>query len=154
MFSALASFLGGTAFRMIWGEVSSWLTKRQDHRLEIERLKLQGQLDAEQHGRNLDAIRVQAQLGVETIRVQASADVDRFEAEGWLEAVKATGRQTGIRFVDAWNAGIRPAVATWSVGMMTLAEFGAIAMSDNTTQVAGAALGLYLADRTLAKRGK
>jgi hypothetical protein len=139
---------------MIWGEVSSWLTKRQDHRLEIERLKLQGQLDAEQHGRNLDAIRVQAQLGVETIRVQASADVDRFEAEGWLEAVKATGRQTGIRFVDAWNAGIRPAVATWSVGMMTLAEFGAIAMSDNTTQVAGAALGLYLADRTLAKRGK
>ena len=45
MISALLSFFGGTAFRMIWGELSAWLNKRQDHQHEIERLRLQADLD-------------------------------------------------------------------------------------------------------------
>ena len=31
MFTALFSFLGGSAFRMIWGEVTAFVSKRQDH---------------------------------------------------------------------------------------------------------------------------
>ena len=42
MFSALFSFLGGSVFRMIWGEVSSFIEKRQEHAQEIERMRLQG----------------------------------------------------------------------------------------------------------------
>ena len=30
MFGAIFSFLGGSAFRAIWGEVSNWLNKRQE----------------------------------------------------------------------------------------------------------------------------
>ena len=37
MISALVSFLGGSVFRMLWGEISAWLTKAQDHKHEIER---------------------------------------------------------------------------------------------------------------------
>jgi hypothetical protein len=154
MLSGIMSFLGGTAFRMIWGEVSAWLTARQDHRFEIERLRLQAECDAAQHLRNLDSLRVQADLGVKTIQVQADADLSRIEADGWRDAVQATGRAIGVKWVDAWNAIIRPGVATWSVLMLTAAELGVFIMSDMTSNVCFAALGLYLADRTLGKRGK
>lgn len=154
MISALVSFLGGSIFRMIWGEVSSWLTKRQDHSQEIDRMRLQADLDAAQHARNMEAIRVQASLGVKTIQVQAESAIGQIEAEGWLEAVKATGRAIGIGWVDAWNAVIRPGVATWAVIMMTLSEFAVFALSDNAMAVCSAALGIYLADRNLMKRGK
>jgi hypothetical protein len=154
IFSALFSFLGGSVFRMIWGELSSWLNKKQDHEHEMERLKLQGEQEAAQHARNLEAIRVQAELQVKTIAVQAEAAVGQIEAEGWLEAVRGTTKAIGIAWVDAWNAVIRPGVATWAIVMMTLGEFAVIAISENTVQIAGAALGIYLADRSLFKRGK
>lgn len=154
MITALLSFLGGNVFRMIFGEVIAYLNKKQEHAQEIDRLKLQNALDAAQHARNLEAIKTQAELGVKTIQVQAEAAIGEIEAQGWLEAVKATATKTGLVWVDAWNAVIRPAVATWAVAMMTLHEFGAIAMSENTIALSGAALGIYLADRSLFKRGK
>ena len=108
MISALLSFFGGSAFRMIWGEVSSWLNKRQDHSFEIERLRLQAEHDAAQHARNLEAIKVQAELGVQTIRVAAEGEVDKIAADAWREAVKATTASTGIWLVDLWNGVVRP----------------------------------------------
>jgi mannosyltransferase OCH1-like enzyme len=152
--SALLSFLGGSVFRMLWGEISAWVTKRQDHTYELERLKLQEQFDSAQHARNQQAIKTQAELGVRTIQVQGEAAISQIEAQGWLEAVKGTTVQTGVKWVDAWNATIRPGVATWSVAMLTFAEFGAYIMSDNAASVCSAALGIYLADRNLMKRGK
>jgi len=154
MLTALFSFLGGSVFRMIWGEVSSWLTAKQDHQHEIERMRLQGELDAAQHARNLEAQRLQADLGVQVIEAQREADVSRIEADGWLSAVRATAITTGVKFIDAWNASIRPGAATWSMVMLTLGEFAVITLSDNTLSVCSAALGIYLADRALIKRGK
>ena len=154
MITALISFLGGSVFRMIWGEFSAYFSKKQEHSMEIERIKLQGELDAAQHARNMESITVQAGLQVKTIQVQAEGVVTQIEADGWLEAVKATGKAVGVAWVDAWNAIIRPGVATWAVIMMTLGEFGVIALSDNTLAISGAALGIYLADRALFKRGK
>jgi hypothetical protein len=155
MITALFSFLGGNVFRMIFGEVVSFFNKQQEHAQEIERMKLQGELDAAQHARNLEAIKTQADMGIKTIQVQAEAAIGQVEAEGWLEAVKATASKSGIMWVDGWNALIRPAVATWSVVMLTLGEAGVILhLSDNVISVAGCALGIYLADRSLFKRGK
>jgi len=154
MISALISFLGGSAFRMLWGEISAWLTKAQDHKHELDRMHLQAELDRSQHERNMESIRVQAELGVKTIQVQAEAAISELEAQGWLEAVKGTTKTVGIAWVDAWNAIIRPGVATWAVLMMTLGEFGIMVLSENTLTVTGAALGIYLADRNLMKRGK
>jgi hypothetical protein len=155
MITALLSFLGGNVFRMIFGEVISFLSQRQDHTQEVERMRLQAELDAAQHDRNQVAIKTQAELGVKTIQVQAEAAIGQIEADGWLEAVKATAIKTGIAWVDAWNAAIRPSVATWSVIMLTLAEIGAIhSLSENVTAICSCALGIYLADRSLMKRGK
>ncbi len=152
--SAILSFLGGSTFRMVWGELSHWITAAREHKREIERMKVQGELDAAQHARNLEAIKVQADLGVQVIRVQSEADQSKIEAEGWLEAVRATGRSVGIAWVDAWNAVIRPGLATWATVMLTLGEFQVIKISSTTEAVAFAVLGIYLADRTLAKRSK
>jgi hypothetical protein len=155
MITALLSFLGGNVFRLVFGEFISYLNKKQDHAQEIECMRFQAELEAAQHARNLEAIKTQADLGVKTIQVQADSAVGQIEAEGWLEAVKATAAKSGIAWVDGWNAVIRPGVATWSVVMLTLGEIGAIShLSDNVVAVAGCALGIYLADRSLFKRGK
>lgn len=161
IFSALLSFLGGSVFRMVWGEVSAWINKKLEHQHEMERLEAQERYSAAQHARNLEAIRLQAEQQVKVIEVQAQAAVGEIEAGAWLEAVRATAKQTGVKWVDAWNAVIRPGVATWGVAMLTLEALGWLALvgggaeiADGTKQVIYAALGIFLADRTLAKRGK
>jgi hypothetical protein len=139
---------------MIWGEVSHWLTAKIEHKQEMERMQAQEQFAAAQHARNQDAIRLQSELGVKTIQVQADADLSRLDVGAWAQAVADVGKTTGIRWLDAWNGSIRPSVATWSIVMMTLAEIGVYTMSENAWSIASAALGIYLADRTLFKRGK
>lgn len=155
MFSALLSFLGGSVFRMLFGEISSWMNKKQDHLHEMDRMRLQGELDNSQFLRNQDALRLQAELGVKLVQVKAEAVVDQIEADGWLAAVKGTTQTIGIWFIDAWNGVIRPFVATWAVIMVTLhfAQTGWV-LDDNGWSICGAALGIYLADRSLFKRGK
>lgn len=155
MITTLISFLGGSVFRMLWGEISAWLTKQQDHSQEIERMRLQGTLDAEQHARNLEAIKAQADAGVKVIEMQSSSNVKSIETDAWLEAVKGTTRSVGNAWIDAWNSVIRPAVATWAVVIITIhyANAGWV-LDDNGWGLCGAALGIYLADRALFKRGK
>lgn len=154
MISAVLSFLGGSAFRMIWGEVSAWLTKRQDHAYEMDRMRLQADLDERAHGRRMESIRFEAEQQVKLIHVQAEAAVGQIEAEGWLEAVKATGRKVGVAWVDAWNSAIRPGLATWGVVMLTLEAFALAQITEGTASVIFAALGIFVADRTLGKKGK
>lgn len=155
MIATLFSFLGGTAFRMLWGEVAAWFTKRQEHAQEIDRLRLQMEADAAQHARNLEAIKVQADLGVKTIQVQADAAQAQIEAQAWGAAVESIGKPTGIWLVDLWNGIIRPMVATVCLCLWVLHTYRAgWVLDEQGWSILGAALGLYLADRTLAKRGK
>lgn len=153
---SLLSFLGGTAFRMIWGELSSYFTRKQEHAQELERLEANERFNAAQHSRNLEAQRLQADLGIKVIEAQNHAQLDQLDAQTFLEGVKATTLITGVRIIDAWNAAIRPGVATWAVAMLTLEAFALITRMDEsgTKAVCYAALGLFLADRNLAKRGK
>lgn len=157
MIEAILSFLGGSTLRMIWGEVSAFITKKQDHQHEVERMRLQAELDAANHARTLQSLKLQGDLGVKTIEVQAAGAVDQLEAEGWLEAVKATGRATGVRWVDAWNSSIRPGVATWGVVVLTAEvarHYTKVEVDEGTRSVIYGFLGLFAADRSLGKRGK
>lgn len=155
MLTTLLSFLGGSAFRMLWGEISSWLNRRQDHAFELERLRLQAQIDSEQHARNLEAIRVQHELGVQVIRVQGEADVGRAEADAWRAAVESIGRPSGIWLVDTWNGVIRPLLATICIVLVVLHFHDAgWRLDDRGWALVGAVLGLYVAERSLFRRGK
>jgi hypothetical protein len=155
MVSSILTFLGGSAFRMVWGEVASYINRKQDQKYELERMQLQADLDAAQHQRLMESLRFQADQQVKVIEVQGQQHSAGAEADGWLEAVKATGRSAGVRWVDAWNGSIRPGLATWGVVMLTLdGVMASVVLSEGTTGVIYAALGIYVADRTLAKRGK
>lgn len=156
MLSAILSFLGGSAFRMIWGEVSNWLTAKQDHAFEMQRMVFQAEQEAAQHYRNLEAQKLQAELGIKVIEARSAGAVDEIEATAWMSTVQATGRKIGVAWVDAWNAIIRPAGATWSMLILTANEMQWLAqpLSDGTQAVAFAFLGLFVADRALGKKGK
>jgi hypothetical protein len=152
--TAAITFFSGSAFRMVWGEVSHWFTSSREHKYEIQRMRVQAELEAAQHARNEEAIKTQHELGVQVIRVQGEQKLEEIGAMGWLNAVESVGKQIGIPFIDAWNAAIRPALATWAVVMLSVQEFGMKTLSDTTTAVALSVLGIYVADRSLSKRGK
>lgn len=155
MFAALFSFLGGSVFRMIWGEISSFVNKRQDHNFELERMRLQNDLDDRAHQRTQEAIRLQAELGVKTIEAQAQSNVLTAEAEAFANAMKDAFKPTGIYWVDVWNGIIRPAAATVALVMwvLKLAHQGFV-MQDYDLEITGVVLGFFFADRSLGKLGK
>jgi len=155
IFSAILSFLGGSAFRMIWGEISSYVNKRQDQAHEVELLEVQAKLDAAQHERNLAAIRLQADLGIKTIGVQAEADTMVEEARAFREAVANAMRPSGIRWVDAWNAAVRPAYATVCLALWMLILYRAdFRPTEWDLSMMAMVAGFFFADRSLSKRGK
>lgn len=155
MLSALLSFLGGSAFRMIFGEISHWLTEAREHAREIERMKVQGELDAAAHARNLESIRLQSDLGVKTIAVQAEADLSRIDAEGFYSAARDALKPSGIFVVDFWNGCIRPLCATIAVVLwvQALNEAG-WKMTEWDRELVSAMLGFFFASREMGKRGK
>jgi hypothetical protein len=152
---ALLSFLGGSAFRMIWGEVSSFITARQQHKQELERMQIQEQLEAGRHGRDMARIQLQADLKVQEVKVVGDLAIQKTEADAFVEAIKAASKPIGIFFVDAWNGSIRPSMATIALAMWVLALYraGFIPTEFDKELIAGI-LGFYIADRSLGKRGK
>lgn len=153
--SAILSFLGGSVFRMMFGQVSDWLNKRQDHQHEIERMRLSGDLDAAAHARNLEAIRVQAELGVKTIRVQAEARVEELELQGWAAAVATSQKPTGVTWVDAWNGCIRPLAASIAIFLWVVAlNQAGWKMSEWDKELVGVILGFFFASRVMTHRNK
>ena len=155
IFSALFSFLGGSAFRMIWGEVAAWMNKKQDHAQELDRMRLQDELEKGRHGRDMDRLKLQSELNVKEVQVMGDLAIQKTEAEAFVEAMKTAMKPIGIKWVDAWNGSIRPAMATIALAMWILALYraGFIAGDWDRELIAGI-LGFYIADRTLAKRGK
>ena len=155
MFSALFSFLGGSAFRMVWGEVSAFFKAKQEHKQEMERLRLQAELDAGRHTRDLERIRLQSDLKVNEVQVVGDLAIQRTEAEAFVEAMKTAMRPIGIWWVDAWNGSIRPAMASVALAMWVLALYRAgFVPTGWDLELIGGILGFYVADRALGKRGK
>ena len=155
MFSALFSFLGGSVFRMIWGEVSSFIEKRQEHTQEIERMRLQGDLDDKEHARNMEALRVQSELGIKEVQVRSVAELANLDADGFYSAIKAAEAPSGIQWVDGWNKSIRPLCATICIGLWVLGVWhNNLLIAAFDMELICTVLGFYFADRTLGKRGK
>lgn len=154
MLEALLSFLGGSVFRMIWGEVSAWHTKKQDHQFETERMRLQNELEDRAHQRMQESLRLQNELGIKTIEAQAHAYVDQAEADAFTEAMKNAFKPTGVYWVDAWNGTIRPLAASIALALWCL-KLNAqnFAMQDWDLSLAGVILGFFFANRALG-RGK
>lgn len=154
MIMTLISFLGGSAFRLMFGTAMDWLNKKQDHQMEMSRQQLQADLDAARHARDLERIKLQADLDVREIQVKGDVDEQKAVAEAFLEAVKGTTVKTGVWWADAWNAIIRPCGATisliaWVVAMGVVG----FALGDFDKTLISAFLGVFVGDR-IYTRGK
>lgn len=150
--SAILSFLGGAAFRMIWGQLASIWTKAQDHKHELAMLQIQAELDDKRHARDCERLRLQAELGVKEVMVQADADMARIEASAWMQAASRATDRTGVFLVDLWNGTIRPAAASialylWVVALNTQGW----KMSDWDRELVGVIIGFYFASRVLSR---
>ena len=153
--SALLTFLGGSAFRMVWGEVAAFVKNRQDHAQELEMIKIQAEIEAAKHERLQDALKVQHSMGIQTIQVQAEADLNRIDAEGFYKAIESSNKPSGVLWVDGWNAAIRPAAATIVILLWVLAlNRAGFVMSDFDKELVGVILGFFFANRALSFRGK
>ena len=155
MFGALFSFLGGSVFRMIWGEVANFVQKKQDHAHELEMSRLQADLEAGRHARDIERIRLQSDLKVTEVKVMGDVAIQQTDANAFVEAIKAASVPTGVKWVDAWNGSVRPAAATIALCLwvFALANAGFIT-NDWDRELVGVILGFYFADRSLGKRGK
>lgn len=153
--SSLVSFLGGSAFRMLFGEISSYFTKKQEHAQEVERMRLQATLANEEHARNLEALRLQNELGIKVIEVQSEATLDQIEAEARSVLITNTTQKTGYKFIDIWKMSIQPALATFALLVVAgeVIRTGFV-LSVWIMDLVSSILGIYLADRHLSRRGK
>lgn len=155
MFGALFSFLGGSVFRMIWGEIASFVQKKQDHEHEQAMARLQAELEDKRHERDMARIQLQSSLNVREVQVMGDVAIQAKEADAFVEAIRAAAIPTGVKWVDAWNGSIRPACATVALCLwvFALAKAGFIT-NDWDRELVGVILGFYFADRALGKRGK
>jgi len=155
MISALLAFLSGSFVRAVWGEISSFINKRADNAHELQMLQLQLTLDDRAHARNQEALQLQATLGIKTIEAQSLEAVNKAEADAFGAAIVQALKPTGITFVDVWNGVVRPAAATIALGLwvgkLVMQNFQ---MQDWDTELVGAILGFFFADRSLTKRLK
>jgi len=155
MISALLSFLGGSVFRMIGGEVASFVQKRQDHSHEQEMLRLQAELEDRRAERQEKTIQLQHTLGVKTIQVQGDVEMAKAEYQAFVEAMKSANTKTGVKWVDGWNGCVRPSFATVCLAIWVLKVWTQGFKADEfDMSLLAVIVGFYFANRELAKRGK
>ena len=155
MFSALFSFLGGSVFRMIWGEVSAAWTKHQDHKHELESMKLQADLERVKHDQEMERLKVSAELQIKQVEVMADAEVEKLDAEAFIAAQKTINQPTGNKIIDAWNGAIRPLCATTAVLAWWLCLYRqGFTLTEWDKELVGVILGFYFAHRVFQSRGK
>jgi hypothetical protein len=151
--TSIVAFLGGSTFRMLWGEISTHLNRRADDKRERELILLQDDIAAKQHARNMEAQRLQHELGVDLINVKSRGDIELAATVGFLESAKGATTLSGIYWVDAWNCSVRPFCATVSA-LLWVGSLYARGWQVNEWDQAliGVTLGYYFASRDLGKR--
>lgn len=99
MIETLLGTLFGGIFRMA-PEVLKWLDRKDERKHELSMFDKQ-----------LEADKLKGDQALAQINAQADASIGAAEIQAIIEATKAQGVQTGIKWVDAFNAIIRPLLA-------------------------------------------
>jgi len=153
----LLSLVGGGIFRMI-PSVIELISKRQDHAHELAMLDRQMQLES---------LKWQAKAAEITLQSEAA------EAAKWAEALPAAQVtvKSGVKWIDAINASVRPALTYWwCLGLYSaykgvtvwvaidesapLEQIATTLMTEFDRSVIGSIIGFWFLDRALRKLSK
>lgn len=163
--TAILSFLGSAVFRWALEKFFALKERKQDHEQELELRQLQEDIDSAAHTRNLELMAKQAELKLQLAQEEHRGAMDLKDADAFAESIRSA-RPSGNRFLDGWNGGIRPFVATVCVlawlGMVaafvpdTLAGMDAVErlalgtlMIEFSLSLIGSVLGWYFGARSL-----
>jgi hypothetical protein len=109
--TAILSFLGSAVFRWLLEKVFSVVERKQDHEQEMASIKLQAEVDAANHIRNLEMLEIQSRLKLDLIKEETRGAFEAAEGAAFVESIR-NAKATGIRWLDGWNGAIRPFVST------------------------------------------
>jgi hypothetical protein len=109
--TAILSFLGSAVFRWLLEKVFSVVERKQDHEQEMASIKLQAEVDAANHIRNLEMLEIQRRLKLDLIKEETRGAFEAAEGAAFVESIRSA-KTTGIRWLDGWNGAIRPFVST------------------------------------------
>ena len=154
MITGVFSFLGGTAFRWLFGSILDQWNKYQDHKHEVALLTIQHAQDADKHLWQQEAIAAQAAAGVKVIEAQTvAASTAATEAAFNLAMQGINEASKRNDWIGAWNAGIRPFLATVAILLLAGESIapGFIKLTPLFADVACAALGVFVGERIKAK---
>ena len=99
MIETMLGTLFGGLFRMA-PEVLKWMDRKDERAHELAMFDKQ-----------LEADKQRGQIAIDQINAQADASIGAAEVQAIIEATKAQAVQTGIKWVDALNALVRPVLA-------------------------------------------
>ena len=157
MVEALFGTLLGGLFRLA-PEILKWLDKKDERKHELSMMEYQ-----------LKADELRGKIAIDTINAQTEALIGVSEMNAIIEATKAQAVQTGIKFVDAINALMRPLITFWwvlvlytvSVGvqyyMLLKNEFSAgtavlMVFGPDEKSIAASIISFWFVDRSLRRK--
>ena len=148
----LLSFLGGTAFRWLFGEALDFLKRRQELAHEMQLMALTHEQDRDKHQWQQEAIKAHAEMGIKVIEAQSEADERRGAADAFLAAVKGV-QEASKRpdWIGKWNASINPLLATVAIFCLVGESLHWMTLSPLFSEVACAALGVFVGKRIREK---
>lgn len=149
MLTLMTSFLGSAGLRWLLGELIGVFKLREERRAEIEMLRLQAELEAQRSERQRQAVLDAAAAGVKLIEAQREAHTSEASDAMMLEALRQVGQPTGVKWVDAWNGGIRPMLATLSILLIVASAVwpAGVSLTGIVAEVVAGVLGLYVGGR-------
>ena len=116
--TVLISFLGSAVFRWLLEKVFGLMERKQDHEQELELRKQQEEIDSATHARNLELLVKRSELKIQETEAVVRGAIEEREVDAFVESIRSAGKPSGVTWVDAWNACIRPFVATMCIVML------------------------------------
>lgn len=166
MIASLLALLGGTAFRLFLGGVLDFFTKKADASTEMDKMRLQADLDDRAHKNKLEELGVAAQQGIQQVQVQGALASQAIVDNGWVETIKgindtaAAIKPTGKWWIDviptlimSFNQVIRPTLAAVAITLWFLSLYKAgFKLTDWDQGLVASVLGVFIGDRIHAKQ--
>lgn len=156
MFELLSLVFGGLL--RLAPEVIGFMNKKQDQAHELRMTTLQ-----------LDIDKARAQQALDLAHANAAIAADQADMQALIEAVKGQATPTGVKWVDAVSATVRPFLTYWwcvilyttakVIGIVvavqasaTLAQLAPLLVTEFDRSVIGSMLAFWFVDRSLRRR--